>query len=663
MTAPIPCELVHTPHSGPCSMIAFRVPNESAPFAEGPMPNRSHRRQLALVFALVVPLAALCRVAHAESELLIGVISPIGDGREIGREHEASIVSAFKGTTGVISSGVRFRLELTRDHGNAERAAERAEELANKGAVAILGPVDSKSIEEVLKKSLEIPVLSATATAPDLASPWFFRMTLSDAERMRQYADTLRREKLAPEPRRVLYDGDSPYGTGLKDGLIRELEIEDADVLTWKELINGGVSDANRNAVRSGEGFSKRGLDLMDPMPATIIVLGSSLNAVPIAQGIDAVLRKRGEDEKKRRFLFVGDDASLRDGAPLGSVTVGEPRIVKKESESDSDIVRVRRSYHRRSKLGSDTMVDTAYEASRVLRRALEEMVKEVAADESGASEILKTKSIQDIRLALRAKLTSLEFESLEPWRTIKIRDGSIEGAPPVPVYRIIRSLDILEVHEPLPYLKVLEISPERPRWLEGSVKVRVLKRQFSEDDELPEIRVARAGAPRRSIEANVNTDGDEVEVTFYPDWFDTYRLDAEPLKMSPRAPEIEVAPPLGYLLAALGAVLGSGLFWLSVTERGGSVSLRRFAIGVVTGLLVAVLDFHREGLPAALTLPSFGSTPNINALMDGLSGGWVGPGIFLLLFGRLFPGGGAGSSGSKPGEKQDPTPRVVKVA
>jgi hypothetical protein len=121
---------------------------------------------------------------------------------------------------------------------------------------------------------------------------------------------------------------------------------------------------------------------------------------------------------------------------------------------------------------------------------------------------------------------------------------------------------------------------------------------------------------------------------------------------MKPAQPKAVVRLSPSYLIALLGALAGSFLFALAGTERGQRFPKRRIALGVVTGCSIAVLDFHRSLLPGGAAFPSFASAPNLAAFWDGLAGGWVGPGIFVLLLGRFLPGSGAFGPGTDAKQK-----------
>jgi hypothetical protein len=159
--------------------------------------------------------------------------------------------------------------------------------------------------------------------------------------------------------------------------------------------------------------------------------------------------------------------------------------------------------------------------------------------------------------------------------------------------------------------------------------------------DRPPELNVFyRAGGADELVPveaARKEVDG-ATEVSFYPLWPGEYVLRSE-LPMQPAKPKIVVALPWAYLVAVLGAFVGSCLYALSITERGGRCSRRRILTGTLTGLALAAADFHRAMLPGGSAIPSFATAPALAALFDGLAGGWVGPGLIFFVVGRFFPG------------------------
>ena len=280
--------------------------------------------------AIATLLGLLVQAAAAQTPIRIGVLSPIHGGRTVGVDHEDTATFAFERNRFVMGlDGVAFQLEaiLANDESVAGKAVTEARKLVeNEGVVAILGPVDSSSTLAVIRANLGVPVITALSSATALSDPererWFFRMTLTDKERMRRYATTLlNHPDYIEEPRFILYDDTSEYGKGLHTDLAAALGVDEQSARPWN-----AVADLAR----------------VTPRPASIFVLGSSLGALSVVREIGAPPRGSARSPGYPRLLFVGDDADLRDGAPRGSITIGEPTIV--DAAPGSPIAKLRES-------------------------------------------------------------------------------------------------------------------------------------------------------------------------------------------------------------------------------------------------------------------------------------------------------------------------------
>jgi hypothetical protein len=602
--------------------------------------------------ALIIPslmlLFAAVSVRAAGDEIVVGVLSPTGVNRAIGTAHEQSIRIAFDRLGPTIQGGpiaIPVRVDYRSDQGDPDVAVAQAKELKDEGVIAILGPVDSNSTESVLEAELGVPVLSALSTAPSLSKQrdrWFFRLTLSDDERVGQFVDWLQRyDGMMPEPRLVLYDGGQ-YGEGLRDAFMKGLGLPAETAMSWSDFVTGGVSsEATREEVRKGQGFAPAGVALLDPPPGVVFVLGPNTGAVAIAQGISAFLRTRGS-KSFPQYYFVGADSDLERGAPPGSITIGEPTIIDSDG---TDVSKIRKEFADRSRLNPESLVVTAYEAAyNVLPRAIAAAIQESARNNV---------QITELREKLRAELESLEFQSIEPWRRIHLRNGALSGAPSVPIYRIAPRLNLIEVPIPQPWLDVE--MPQTIGLLEGPVKLRVTPKRL--DGEVPAQVLRGAEAPFEIIPSEKHSlpDG-RAELTFYPLWPGTYHLDTR-LPTNPVQASTVVAFGGGYPMALFGAALGSLLVVYAATERHEKVSRRRICFGILTGLILAFLAFNRDLLPGGFPLPTFSSSPSWNALWLGLAGGWFGPGVLLLLVGSLLRGIGElfGQTSSYPPKPSTP--------
>ena len=266
-------------------------------------------------YAVALLLGLFVQTAGAQDRILVGVISPIDGKSAVGVDHEETARFAFDKNTVVTTGELAYPLEVlyANDQGVEANAVDEARALVNAGVVAILGPVDSSSTLAVLQAGLGVPVISALSSATKLTEPnrdkWFFRMTLNDKARMRVYASTLRdhRPEYIAEAPLILYDDSAEYGKGLKTDLAAALEIGDQSTRPWSAVA---------------------GIVNVTPRPDSIFVLGSGAKAVDVARQVGDHLGVAQGAPGFPRFLFVGDDANLRQGAPHGSVTIGEPTIV-----------------------------------------------------------------------------------------------------------------------------------------------------------------------------------------------------------------------------------------------------------------------------------------------------------------------------------------------
>jgi ABC-type branched-subunit amino acid transport system substrate-binding protein len=555
--------------------------------------------------------------AATGEEIVIGVISPL-DGRQVGVAYQETVRFAFLNADGAIIAGnaaVPLTAMYENDEGNPQMAAARARELEAAGALAIIGPVDSGSTQAVLDAGLDVPVISALSTATSLTGAnrnrWFFRMTMSDAERMRQYVSTLRKDKLITGSPLVFYDDASAYGKGLMTDLVAALQMPDVAPVAWRAMSIGAIG-------------------AIDPPPATVFLLGSNTVALQHAREIDAVLQAHGGSPGAARFLFVGDDGDLRKSPPPGSLTIGEPTIV---DSAGSDIANLRESYAKITSRSVDEFQVTAYEAVEVVRQALAAVVADNARHPGGFA----SRSKRELREALRDALEQGKFSSLEAWRSIRFNQGDVQGAPPLPVYRANASLELLEVPVPQPFLEVA--APDRAGYLQGPITLRVTPHQVKAVPPLQIVRDVGNGDPVLVESARKDKKSGATEISFYAALPGTYRLVGS-LPSQPTQPTVQVVLGTAYPIALLGSLLGSILFALTATPTGRRVSRRRIVLGVVTGCTVAALDFHRALVPGGFALPTLGNTPDVAAFWDGVAGGWVGPSLLVLIAGRLFGAG-----------------------
>ena len=604
------------------------------------------------VAALVLGIMS-CAPAAFGGEIVIGILSPTGGVRSVGKAHQETIRFALDraGPSLPGDLAVPYTAEFkTYDRDDPASAVGAARELVDAGAVAILGPVDTASVDAVLRAGLEVPMLAALATTPSLTrqpNPWFFRMTLDDDERMRLYAEALRRhEDLIPAPRVVLYDA-SPYGLGLWTGLHEALNPTETTAVAWPAALATPPDHANPEALAEGRGFVESIDDtVLTPAPRTIFVLGPNTTAVPIARGIQERLRQRGVTSPLR-FHFVGSDSELRTRAPEGSYTIGEPTIL---ADNGTDVAKMRAEFAEKTNLDAEDFIVTAYEAaSFVLLPALGQVVTSVNAPRSSNGAAVAAPP--DLRRRLRERLEAAEFDSMERWRHIRLHNGQMSGAPVVPVFAITPHLDLVDFR-PQAWIEVE--APKEIGFLEGPVVIRMQAHGFDVKELQPRVVRIDGGAPVTiPTDPQVLPDG-SMKISFYPHRPTArYRLE-NPNRPMNRADVVTVVRPGdAYPIAVGGALLGSLLFVLAVTEQVTHVKWSRVVLGAVTGVVLAAFALHRDYVPGIVPLPSLGGSLQVNAFWSGFAGGWFGPGALA----RFIPGAKVPERAPSEDEARPPAP------
>src|SRR5262249_35979987 len=122
-----------------------------------------------------------------------------------------------------------------------------------------------------------------------------------------------------------------------------------------------------------------------------------------------------------------------------------------------------------------------------------------------------------ELRALLREQLETLEFDSLEPWRRIRLHGGVMDGAPNVPLLRIARRFELVEVPVPMPWLEV--DAPQGIGFLEGPVTVRLRGHNIAGDVALSIMRGSVEPYYAVATETrSLKPDGWEG-LTFYPFW------------------------------------------------------------------------------------------------------------------------------------------------
>lgn len=576
--------------------------------------------------ALFVVLLA-CGAAHAAGpSVAVGIIAPLtGRSSGAGFAHKKSTewgLGVHHYSVRGPSGWVTIRLVERDDRSNEDEAARAAEELVREeGVIAIVGPVNSSSTAAVLQKKLEVPVVSPLSTAIDLTSPrdpWFFRATIDDHERMGRYAEFIDRQKLR-QGRAVLVYEDDTYGRGLAEALWKHLK-ERGEVLrkTWGELGADGT-DEGWKRLADGVGFSDAVLSELPKGPLDVFVLGTNKGSTAIGQGLDR--RLRVSQRAAVQFFFVGEPRFFLEGAPEGSITIGEPSLddVPEQFLPDASTVRVLN----RDREG---FLVTSFEvACFVLPAAIKQVL-------AGGT---RPEDAKEFREGLRKVLEEHTFDSLVPWRKIKLSNGRLEELPTTPVFQLKRTPKRLDRVEPPPFL-VLRI-PARARFFAEPVRVSVERFAVAGDG----MRFVVAGNDTIKMqvlnehedvvaEEQVPLAGGKGTFVYYPRGTGQYRLRTSAAQL-PGDASFEVRWTFDFPLAVIGAIVGLLL------GMGRPSSLRlpwRVAAGVLTGLVLFVISSwgRDSALASIVPLPSFHAIPWFNAFLIGLVGGWGGLELLLRI-------------------------------
>jgi substrate-binding family protein len=583
------------------------------------------------VLAMVVASAT---AGIAQTLVPIGIISNRLSGA--GLNHEDSIRFALSEYGEEIwSAGQQVRLEpiYADDAGDPKAAQQIAERLVNKQhVVAILGPVDSDSTKAVLEAGLDVPVLSALSTAASLTesgdpltrsrNPWFFRVTLNDKDRMKQYLQHISRSiDLSVGTQVVLYDDASEFGLGLEDALRRYV----APAILWEKKwseINGtkSMTPAWFEHLQSDDGVSDRFFQELPKAPNSVFVLGPLEGAVPIVHAIS----QRHSFDRTPPFFFVGSSSRLLEDAPEGSFTIGDPVLDFRNSpllrEQQADLQRLLTAFKEQSHNPSGGFVVTAYEAA---FHVLPDAISRVIAAHGSVPDTAKFR--EDLRMVLETET----FPSLSPWRKIRFEDGSLVEPPPVPVYRVHRDWERIDPAPTRPWVR-LQV-PKEAQYLQGPVTVTVEAGSLDEHQSV-ELSVFQADTGEEVVKERLAFTQGQATYTFNPPGPGQYRFktpDARYVPIDARVTVLMWWSLIIYGLSVFGGFAGALLAMTTRTTPSGSPWVR-VLVGGGVGVLLTALSFYGRSVPGwqALPIPSFGNAHELNALATGLVGGLFGPAI-----------------------------------
>lgn len=299
---------------------------------------------------VVAALACICACDRGDSTIHIGAA---GNWRESygvmgkrGIDLATEEINAQGGVRGRQLSVIAE--EDSSDGSRAVRVASRF--LADPSIVGVIGHLESGTMVAAASVYDQgLPAISSTATSPSLSgiSPWVFRVISSDSMNGRDIAAHARRAGL--QRAAVLYENNS-YGRGLSDAFARHFAGE---VVASDPIASDSTSDLEPTIAW-----------LRRMRPDVVFVAGTA------ASGI-AVLR-----EARRQGLaasFMGGDGwsgvvssgSLAEGVLVATpFAVGDPR---------EEVRRFAQAFRQRFGVDPDQNAALAYDATRLLARAIEE--------------------------------------------------------------------------------------------------------------------------------------------------------------------------------------------------------------------------------------------------------------------------------------------------
>lgn len=578
--------------------------------------------------------------AKDTNTITIGIISP-KDGSNLvlaGESHEESIRLAFSHLEPLQLGDVQVRLKLSpwNDSGDPQKSAEGALKLALEDqVVAILGPVNSGSTKQVLKRlkeeQIELPVISALSTAPELTRSGFrdknfFRLIFDDADRMGQYATFIKQEKSKEGEQHFLFLYEQNlYGEGLNTSLKDRFYTPHIVSMSWHEIVKQDCSDQKNipyptdyAALLSGQCFQTEFLSVFEENRINnIVLLGDTGGSLSLVSGL-----KQAVTNLNTNYFFVGSSKRLFDEAPAGSLTIGDPVLDYQRAptaELGNEWQKLLNEFGDRAKKNHEDFVMTAYEAAMVLHSALRIVL----------SEQRTLPAISDLRKQLLQVLESEVFDSLEPWRTISFSQGKLDQIPTAPIYRVTRGVtreDELGSH-PWVHLSVNRHQP----WLEAPVEVR-LKGYGVESAKLGVYRVDHTTQQMHLIEDRlIKFSAGMATERFHLLQRGIYHFKVLDAPFYPALAETRIALTNHYLISAFAALIGA-ILAVSHTASSFFTRITRVMAGIATGLLLTFGSFYGQQISGWLPFPSFGSEPVVNAMLTGLIGGLAGPHLIATM-------------------------------
>lgn len=627
------------------------------------------------------------------------MLSPIsGASRFVGTPHKASVGLAHQESGGVISVNlgkqdrrlVRVELIHVDYETRPDKAAAAARQLVQcQEVAALIGPVNSDAVEQVLENVSEVPVISALATAPkltrELHKPNFFRLIFNDSTRMQQYASFIAGQD-DPGELLVLYDESSSYGRGLCSSFQTHYK-RDAKYLPWSGITGdclnrdevgeacskcaSGRAEAEQRSYGSRlekEGAKTVAAHVLDglkqlysvggevshepmglpknPPPANeaagtdasldhagaAVILGSTAGALPMAHTIRKLWGERVQ------LYLVGSSRTVIEGAPRGAITIGDPKIDPYRAETDADgtrWTRVLQMFELVHHASRDDFIPTAFDAYQTVHEALES----VLANANGPQSLDDRLAPANLRNTLLRALRTQEFNSIESWRKVAFdSSGELVTTPMAPIYQISRGTERIDDDTEHSWVEVVVNRNQRLLW--GPVTVSLRAHGFAKDYPVELFLTKRNESEVEEVKQSrtVRFVGDRTTEDFYllPSGEYFVRLQG---RYQPANPRFDVRNTHEYVFAAIIAILVAIVVAryerLTLHRTVSSVAWKAFA----TVLLLFLLVF----LNRWIEFPFLSGSPRLTAIFVGVLGGAAGPSMVAGLLQRLtnrFSGG-----------------------
>ena len=427
---------------------------------------------------LVVSLVFCFQAVAEDKRVVVGVFSPVtGDLSDIGAAQEYLVKKGFQEAGMLIElngSSVRIELKTIDTKSKADRCRANLDNFKNNfpDGVAIIGPVQSGCVQNMLVTDPQIPIISAMSSATHLTHEiqpqWFFRANITDRERLQKLSEFVAQSKAYREKTPMLvYDSITEYGKGLMKDF---LEI-------W-----GGRKKID---IRTVDDFVKDTTDLKELLSnKNLFLLGSAEKTLSVAKKI----RKYELEEKidALKIFSVGSPSRLSEFRSERLITIGEVDFGKSNS------VLVEREFKRieqNANSAGHTFYPTIYATSRyIVYNALKDAIRKQVGDDKERT--LQNLDAEGLRGLIREELEEESFPSPNPFRPFKFSPNhNLEADFDYPIYQLGWELKRLnEVSDDRRWIELIEYNRD-VRFLETPAIITVVGHNLSETDVMVQLK------------------------------------------------------------------------------------------------------------------------------------------------------------------------------